>query len=45
MSSANKTSGNLPLNCTACTEPVRKTASGTYVCTGCEQTATARPVR
>jgi|GEM_PF-2060512 ribosomal protein L37AE/L43A len=45
MSSTNKTTGNLPLNCTDCTETVRKTASGTYVCTGCGRTSAARPVR
>ncbi|MFC6756190.1 MULTISPECIES: hypothetical protein [Haloarcula] len=45
MSSTNQTTGNLPLNCTDCNEPVRKTASGTYVCTGCERTSTARLVR
>jgi len=45
MSSTNKTTGNLPLNCTDCNETVRKTASDTYVCTGCGHTSTARLVR
>jgi len=45
MSSTNQTTGNLPLNCTDCNDPVRKTASGTYVCTGCGRTSTARLVR
>ena len=45
MSSTNTTTGNLPLNCTDCAEPVRKTASGTYVCTGCGYTSTARPIQ
>ncbi len=45
MSSTNQTTGNLPLNCTECNETVRKTPSGTYVCTGCGRTSSARPVR
>jgi len=44
MSSQNRT-GPLPLHCRDCNDPVRKTASGTYVCTGCGPTSKAELVR
>lgn len=45
MSSQNQTARNLTMNCQYCNEPVRKTASGTFVCTGCGHTSKARQVR
>mgnify|MGYP000603750040 CR=1 FL=1 len=45
MSSKNHATGNMPLNCPDCNETVRKTASETYVCTGCGHTSTACLVR
>jgi len=45
MSSQNKTIGNLPLNCPECDAAVRKTAGGTYVCTGCGHASKAYTVR
>ena len=45
MSSKNRPTGNMPLNCPDCTEVVRKTERGSYVCTGCGHTSTARPLR
>jgi ribosomal protein L37AE/L43A len=45
MSSKNQTTGNLPMNCNECDAPVRKTASGTFVCTDCGHSSKAQFVR
>jgi len=38
MASERQPGANPLLNCADCSAPVRKTASGTYVCTGCGET-------
>jgi len=45
MSSKDRTTENLPLECQDCAESIIKTASGTFVCTGCGKRSQARAIK